>query len=84
MPAFAPQEHLIHQHELIHVGLEKLEGYLNGCRWGERELRMVEVKEIMDSFGEVLWAHLDDEVRMLGAENVRRYYSKSEIMNMQF
>ena len=84
MPAFAPHDHLISQHERIHEGLEKLEAYLVGCRSGDRELRMPELKEIMDSFGEVLWAHLDDEVRMLGAGNMRKYWSKEEIMSFQW
>ncbi|EHY52912.1 hypothetical protein HRR90_008487 [Exophiala dermatitidis] len=84
MPAFAPQEHLISQHEQIHEGLEKLEAYLDACRTGERELRLPELKEIMDSFGEVLWTHLDDEVRMLGAENMRKHWSKDEILSMNW
>ncbi|OAP62933.1 hypothetical protein AYL99_02160 [Fonsecaea erecta] len=84
MPAFGPHDHLITQHEQIHVGLEKLEQYLDACRSGEKELRLPELKEIMDSFGEVLWAHLDDEVRMLGAENMRKYWSKDEILSMQW
>ncbi|KIX04341.1 uncharacterized protein Z518_05209 [Rhinocladiella mackenziei CBS 650.93] len=84
MPAFAPHDHLITQHEQIHEGIEKLEAYLDACRSGERELRMPELKEIMDSFGEVLWAHLDDEVRMLSAENMRKFWSKEEIMSMHW
>lgn len=79
MPAFAQNDHLISQHELIHEGLVKLEEYLDECRGGIRELRLPELKEVLDTFGEVLWAHLDDEVRMLGAENMRRYWSKEEV-----
>jgi hemerythrin-like domain-containing protein len=84
MPAFAPKDHLISQHEAIHEGLEKLGDYLDSCRSGEKELRLPELKTIMDTFGEVLWAHLDDEVRMLGAENMRKYWSKQEIMSMNW
>jgi len=84
MPAFKPKDHLISQHELIHEGLEKLEEYLEACRGGERELRLPELKEVMDSFGEVLWKHLDDEVGMLGAESMRRYWTKEEIMAMNW
>src|SRR5882757_9531958 len=80
MPAFAPHDHLISQHEQIHEGLEKLEAYLGECRGGERELRLPELKEIMDGFGQVLWTHLDDEVRMLGAENMRKLWSREEII----
>lgn len=84
MPGFADDEVLIHQHEQIHEGLEKVQKYLEDCQSGERELRMNEMKEIMDSFGEVLWTHLDEEVRMLGAENVRKYYTKEEVMEMEW
>ncbi len=84
MPAFAPRDHLISQHEMIHEGLEKLQEYLEGCRGGERELRLPELRGIMDGFGTVLWTHLDDEVRMLGAENMRRYWSKAEIASMHW
>lgn len=79
MPAFAENDHLISQHELIHEGIVKLEDYLRACGSGERELRLPELKDVLDSFGTVLWAHLDDEVRMLGAENMRKFWSKEEV-----
>ena len=84
MPIFAPQDHLIRQHEQIHEGLEKFEAYLKQCLYGEKEVRMEELKEIMDSFGEVLWTHLDLEVEMLGATNMRKYWSKDEILSMNW
>ncbi|EXJ94284.1 hypothetical protein A1O1_02678 [Capronia coronata CBS 617.96] len=84
MPVFAPQELLISQHEQIHEGLEKLEEYLKACLSGEREMRLPELKEVMDSFGDVLWTHLDDEVRMLGAESMRKHWSKEEILSMHW
>lgn len=84
MPGFNDDEVLIHQHEQIHDGLEKVQKYLEQCQSGEKELRMNEMKDIMDSFGEVLWTHLDEEVRMLGADNVRRYYTKQEVMEMEW
>lgn len=79
MPAFAENDHLITQHEQIHEGIVRLQDYLGQCGGGVRELRMAELKDVMDTFGEVLWAHLDDEVRMLGAENMRRYWTKEEV-----
>lgn len=55
---------MIEQHKLIHAGLEKMEGYLKECKRGEREMRMTkELGEIMESFGGVLWEHLDAEVK---------------------
>ncbi|KIW11819.1 hypothetical protein PV08_09092 [Exophiala spinifera] len=84
MPQFRENDHLISQHEMIHVGLVKMEEYLDTCLGGERELRWPEVKEIMDSFGEVLWKHLDDEVDQLGAENMRKFWTKEEVLSMDW
>ncbi|RVX66812.1 hypothetical protein B0A52_09542 [Exophiala mesophila] len=84
MPMFRDDEHLIGQHALIHDGLDKLQEYLGKCQDGEIELRLAEMKSIMDSFGEVLWAHLEDEVRDLGADNMRRYWTKDEIQAFPF
>lgn len=54
---------MIEQHKLIHAGLEKMEDYLKECKEGDREMRMKEeLGEIMESFGEVLWEHLNAEV----------------------
>ncbi|KAI9150523.1 DNA polymerase kappa [Paramyrothecium foliicola] len=79
MPCFRPGDELIGQHRQIHEGLEQLQTYLEACRRGESELRLVKVKEILDSFREVLWKHLDQEVEDLGAENMRKYWTREEI-----
>ncbi|RAR15169.1 sister chromatid cohesion protein dcc1 [Stemphylium lycopersici] len=79
MPAFKKELELLTQHKQIHVGLDKLEKYLEECESGERELRMAELKEILDSFGDVLWQHLDDEVKQLEAENMRKYWTIDEM-----
>lgn len=84
MPAFRQHDVLITAHEKIHDGIEKTEDYLQQCSSGQRELRLYELKEIMDSFGKVLWEHLDEEVSMLGAENMRKYWTKEEIMRMNW
>ncbi|EDU41964.1 conserved hypothetical protein [Pyrenophora tritici-repentis Pt-1C-BFP] len=79
MPAFKKELELLTQHKQIHVGLDKLEKYLEECGSGERELRLGEMKEILDSFGTVLWQHLDDEVKQLEAENMRKYWTLEEM-----
>lgn len=84
MPAFREELQLLTQHKEIHEGLEKLRDYLEGCRTGERELRLDELKEVMDGFGEVLWKHLDEEVKELGAENMRKFWSVEEMRWMPF
>ena len=40
------------------------------------------MKEKMDSWGEVLWKHLDQEVETLGAENMRKYWTLDEMKRM--
>lgn len=82
MPAFKKELDLLTQHKQIHAGLDKLTKYLTECSSGERELRLVELKSVLDGFGEVLWRHLDDEVRELGAENMRRFWSLEEMRRM--
>lgn len=82
MPQFQKKEHLLEQHREIHKGLDLFQEYLEGCRNGERELRLDELKDIMDGFGKVLWSHLDDEVRTLGAENMRKYWTLQEMNGM--
>lgn len=84
MPGFKDDEILIKQHEQIHEGLEKTQKYLQQCQFEGRELRMSELKEIMDSYGTVLWEHLDQEVKMLSADNMRKYWTKDEIMAMEW
>jgi hemerythrin-like domain-containing protein len=79
MPAFKKELELLTQHKQIHKGLDKLEKYLEDCESGERELRLGALKEILDSFGDVLWQHLDDEVKQLEAENMRKYWSLEEM-----
>lgn len=62
--------------------MDKLEAYLDACQSGEKELRMDEMKVVMDSFGKTLWAHLDDEVKALGAENMRKYWTLQEMKRL--
>ncbi|KXT00527.1 hypothetical protein AC578_4094 [Pseudocercospora eumusae] len=82
MEIFKDSEHLLEQHKHIHEGLEGFESYIHECRAGQKELRLGELKLLMDGFGDVLWRHLDDEVRTLGAENMRRYWSLEEMRRM--
>jgi len=79
MPAFRKELELLTQHKQIHKGLDRFGEYLGECRRGERELRMGEMKVVLEGFGDVLWAHLDDEVKQLGAENMRKYWTLEEL-----
>lgn len=82
MPAFRNELELLAQHKQIHSGLDKFSGYLEECSERKRELRLAELKELMDSFGDVLFAHLDDEVEQLGAETMRKNWSMEEVQSM--
>lgn len=92
MPEFRPGDSaLLAQHEQIHEGMDRMEAYLRRCLRGkigekkekeEEEFRLEEVKRLMDGFGEVLWRHLDEEVRTLRAENMRRYWTMEEMRRL--
>jgi hemerythrin-like domain-containing protein len=84
MPAFRQELELLTQHTEIHAGLERLEAYVGECKRGERELRLREMGEVLDSFGKVLWTHLESEVAQLGAENMRRFWTVEEMGRMPF
>ncbi|KAI5457820.1 hypothetical protein BGZ63DRAFT_427848 [Mariannaea sp. PMI_226] len=70
---------LLRQHEEIHAGLDGFAEYLNECRRGEVEFNLGVLKSKMETWGDVLWTHLDQEVKTLGAENMRRYWTKEDI-----
>ena len=79
MPAFRKELKLLTQHQRIHEGVEQLEAYLADVKCSKTELRLSELKTILDGFGPVLWAHLDDEVKQLAPENMKRYWSVEEV-----
>ncbi|KAK0384906.1 hypothetical protein NLU13_7385 [Sarocladium strictum] len=83
MPQFDPKKgNLIKQHEKIHHGLEDFQGYLLRCKNGEEDFEMDGLRKRMESWGEILWKHLDEEVEDLGAENMRKFWTKDEIRKM--
>lgn len=73
---------LLRQHEAIHEGMDVFEDYLNKCLSGETELDLRVLKEKMDTWGDVLWKHLDQEVVTLRAENMRKYWTLDEMRRM--
>lgn len=70
---------LLRQHEEIHKGMDLTEAYLRACKAREVDFEMGVLREKLDSWGAVLWKHLDQEVRTLGADNVRRYFTLDEV-----
>lgn len=73
---------LLRQHKEIHKGMDGFQAYLEKCRSGETELELRVLKEQMDTWGDVLWKHLDQEVLTLGAENMRKYWTVAEMRRM--
>lgn len=82
MPEFRKELNLLTQHKAIHKGISQMEAYLEKCNSGETDFRMDELKKIMDSYGDVLWTHLNEEVQTLGAENMRKYWTIEEMRSM--
>ncbi|KAF6806605.1 hypothetical protein CSOJ01_08754 [Colletotrichum sojae] len=83
MPEFrGGRAELLRQHREIHKGMDAFEDYLKKCIAREVEFELSVLKEKMDSWGEVLWTHLDQEVKTLGAENMRRYWTLEEVRDM--
>ena len=82
MPAFKQEMELLDQHKQIHKGIDELGQYVEECRRGEKELRLAEMKGVLDGFGGVLAEHLDEEVGNLGAEHMRKYWSVDEMKRM--
>ena len=82
MPAFRDEKDLLGQHKMIHEGLDKLEEYVKDCKRGKRELRLGEMKGLLEGFGETLGKHLDEEVENLGAQEMRKYWSLEEMKGM--
>jgi len=73
---------LLRQHKAIHAGMDIFEEYLTSVKNGEADFDLRVLKEKMDSWGEVLWKHLDQEVKTLAAENMRKYWTLDEMRRM--
>jgi hypothetical protein len=72
MPHFAPQGDHIKQHEEIHKGLDEYVAYIRRCRKDPKEWDGEKMKDIMDSFRDVLFKHLDHEVESLSGDELKK------------
>ncbi|KAH8085147.1 hypothetical protein HD553DRAFT_295625 [Filobasidium floriforme] len=84
MPGFRPDGFAKAQHAEMHKGLDVMQAYVQGVHRGEHPLRREELRRIMDSFGDLLWNHMDEEVVELGAENMSKFWSKDEMARLPF
>lgn len=82
MDEFKPGSAPLEQHKGIHAGLDKLEVYMKDVKKGKIDLEREKVRGILDTFGTVLWSHLEDEVKALGAQNMSKYWKKEEIARL--
>ncbi|KAK1997325.1 hypothetical protein LX36DRAFT_578669 [Colletotrichum falcatum] len=83
MPQFRGDGSLLaEQHRQMHGGLEEFQRYLESCRTRKSRLELQVLKGKMDSWGEVLLLHLDQEVDVLGAENMKKYWTLEEMLGM--
>ena len=73
------------QHRQIHAGLDILHAYVKTWLAEEkREVDWEEIRGLMDSFGPILWKHMDEEVETLGAANMRLYWDLGEMRELPF
>ncbi|KAK4684684.1 hypothetical protein P7C73_g5484, partial [Tremellales sp. Uapishka_1] len=63
-------EHL-KSHKAIHDGLDKYEAFLSASKQNPSSYNPTTLREIMDSFREVLYRHLEEEVHDLGGPSMR-------------
>ncbi|KAG8811521.1 hypothetical protein FRC17_002421 [Serendipita sp. 399] len=84
MPEFRANERHKKSHKLIHDGLDRIEAAVKGFEEDNSSYNPVEMRTALDSFREPLYTHLAEEVRDLGAENMRKYWTLSEIAAFRF
>ncbi|CAO2655438.1 Nn.00g105020.m01.CDS01 [Neocucurbitaria sp. VM-36] len=73
------------QHRQIHAGLDILHDHVK--TWlaaGKNEVDWEHVRKLIDSFGAILWKHMDEEVETLGAANMRLYWTLDEMKQLPF
>ena len=72
MPQFAKQGDHLEEHKEIHKGLDEYVAYIKKCRKDRKEWDGAKMREIMDSFRDILFKHLDHEVESLRGEEMKK------------
>jgi len=77
MPQFKG-EHL-ESHKGIHDGLDQLDALLTRYKSNPSSYSPTDMRACLDSWREVLFRHLDEEVADLRGENLRKYWTLQEV-----
>ncbi|EPQ57245.1 hypothetical protein GLOTRDRAFT_73898 [Gloeophyllum trabeum ATCC 11539] len=82
MPEFSEQAEdgrHIRSHKAIHKGLDDLERLIKKWSDDPSSYSPTEMRACLDSFRDVLFKHLDEEVDDLKGENMKKYWSLEEV-----
>ncbi|KAH9892499.1 hypothetical protein C8Q73DRAFT_698298 [Cubamyces lactineus] len=79
MTSFKDDEVHLKSHEAIHHGLDELTALIR--KWSEEPSKYSpeEMRACLDSWREVLFKHLDQEVQDLSGENMKKYWTLEEL-----
>ncbi|GAW05199.1 hypothetical protein LENED_007040 [Lentinula edodes] len=80
MKQFSESEGLhLESHKGIHDGLERLKTLVQQYKSGPHTYNPTEMRAFLDSFREVLFSHLDQEVEDLRGDNLKKYFTLQEV-----
>ncbi|ORY87456.1 hypothetical protein BCR35DRAFT_38995 [Leucosporidium creatinivorum] len=84
MPEFEHETSGAHveEHEAIHEGMGRYSAYLAKCKSSPSSFNAEEFRKILQSWGPILFYHLDAEVISLSHANLRRYYTLAEVKEL--
>ena len=82
MPHFAKEGDHLKEHEGIHKGLDEFLAYVRKCTRDRNQWDADKLKEIMDSFRDVLFKHLDHEVDNLRGEELQKVPEVTNISDL--
>ncbi|KAL0577322.1 hypothetical protein V5O48_004678 [Marasmius crinis-equi] len=82
MKEFSNDSEHLKSHRGIHDGMDKVQELVNRWKKEPASYSPEEMRACLDSFREVLFNHLDQEVADLKGENLKKYWTLEEIEKM--
>ncbi|CAL1706906.1 unnamed protein product [Somion occarium] len=79
MSSFSNDEVHIKSHHAIHEGLNKLGEIIHKWKADPSTYSPQEMRDCLDSWREVLFKHLDEEVEDLSGDNMKKYWTLEEM-----